>query len=72
MKEEFNIVINIGFDLEPSFEEGEGSQTVCSPVGLQLKTFVPFRYDDSISALFYRLRPEEEVILQPGMMVKLG
>lgn len=57
---ELFIEIDLRFDLEPSFEDDE---SICSPVGLQIKVFTPLSYEDSMIGVFYKLKPEDEVIL---------
>ena len=66
---EILIEIELRFDLEPSYED---ENSVCSPVGLQFRVLAPFQYFKSMASIYYRLRPDEEVILQPSMMFKIG
>ena len=33
---------------------------------------MPFTYECAVPGLFYQLWPEEEVLLQPGMLIKIG
>ena len=37
-----------------------------------MRVFGSFQYKSGVSAVLQRLLPEQEVILQPGMIVKIG
>ena len=68
---EILVEIDLRFDLLASFEEEEEGSG-CSPIGLQFRVFAPFQYGENIPAIYYKLKPLDEVIIQPGMMLKLG
>ena len=50
---EVYIEIDLRFDLQGAYAEED--KPTCSPVGLQMRVYVPFQYSCSIPSVFYKL-----------------